>query len=157
MTTIRRARAGDEALALALLRELAEYEKLLDKFHITEEIIRRDYFRAEPLLNCELVFEGDKPAGIATWYWTYSSFAARRGIFLEDLFVRPQFRGKGWGKALLAHLAREAVKANAKHIEWSVLDWNEPSIEFYESIGAERNKGWYNYRLEGDALRALGE
>jgi len=153
---IRAARAGEEDAILALLTELADYEKLLDKFHITAEVIRRDYLGDRPMLRCDLIEADGAPAGIATWYWTYSSFAARRGIFLEDLYVRPQFRGKGYGKTLLAHLAREAVNANAKHVEWSVLDWNAPSISFYEQLGARRPNGWYNYRLEGEALKALG-
>ncbi|HEY8947300.1 MAG TPA: GNAT family N-acetyltransferase [Rhizomicrobium sp.] len=153
--SIRAARQGDEGLVLTLLRELADYEKLLDRFHITEEIIGRDYFGERPMLNCDLAFEGDAPVGIATWYWTYHSFAARRGIFLEDLFVRPQTRGKGYGKALLSHLARNAIDGRGGQVEWEVLDWNQPSIEFYEGIGARRQGGWHTYRLEGDALKKM--
>ena len=153
--SIRRAVRGDEGVVLTLLRDLAEYEKLLDKFHITAEVIARDYFGAQPLLNCDLAFEGDKPVGCATWYWTYHSFAARRGIFLEDLFVRPQTRGKGYGKALLSHLARSALEAGGGQVEWEVLDWNQPSIDFYESIGAKRQGGWRTYRLENAALKKM--
>jgi GNAT superfamily N-acetyltransferase len=153
--SIRRARAGDETVVHALLRELADYEKLLDRFHITEEIVRRDYLCAQPLLNCDLAFEGDAPVGIATWYWTYHSFAARRGIYLEDLFVRPSMRGKGYGKTLLAHLAKTAVGANGAQVEWEVLPWNKPSIDFYESIGAKRLEDWYVYNLSGDALKKM--
>lgn len=154
--SIRKARSGDEGIVLALLRELAEYEKLLDRFHITAEVIARDYFCAQPLLNCDLAFEGDNPVGCATWYWTYHSFAARRGIYLEDLFVRPDTRGKGHGKALLAHLAKMAVGANGAQVEWEVLPWNKPSIDFYESIGAKRLQDWYVYNLSGDALKKMG-
>jgi GNAT superfamily N-acetyltransferase len=154
--SIRRAVRGDEWVVLTLLRDLADYEKLLDKFHITAEVIARDYFGAQPLLNCDLAFEGDKPVGCATWYWTYHSFAARRGIFLEDLFVRPQTRGKGYGKALLSHLARSAIDAGGGQVEWEVLDWNQPSIDFYESIGAKRQGGWHTYRLEDAALKKMG-
>jgi GNAT superfamily N-acetyltransferase len=153
--TIHRARLGEEELILTFLRELAVYEKLLDKFHITTDVIRRDYLGEHPLINCDLTFEGDAPAGIASWYWIYSSFAAKRAIYLEDLYVRPEFRGKGLGKALLAHLAKTAVEAGAQCVDWSVLDWNKPSIEFYDGIGARAVKGWYVYRLEGDALRKL--
>jgi diamine N-acetyltransferase len=153
---IRKARQGEEDLILALLRELAEYEKLLDVFHVTTAVIRRDYLGEQPLLQCDLAFEGEVPAGIATWYWKYSSFAATRAIYLEDLFVRPAFRSRGYGKALLAHLARTAVGAGANAVDWSVLDWNQPSIDFYESIGARRHAGWYVYRLEGDAMKVLG-
>ena len=154
--SIRRARAGEEAIILALLTELADYEKLLDKFHITAEVIRRDYLSAQPLLNCDLLIADGAPAGIATWYWIYASFAAKRAIYLEDLFVRPSQRGKGYGKALLAHLAKTAVEAGAARVDWSVLDWNKPSIDFYESIGARPNSGWLVYRLEGEALNKLG-
>ena len=154
--SIRRAVRGDEGVVLALLRDLAEYEKLLDKFHITADVIARDYFCAQPLLHCDLAFEGDTPIGCATWYWTYHSFAARRGIYLEDLFVRPCTRGKGYGKALLAHLAKTAVDAKGAQVEWEVLPWNKPSIDFYESIGAERLSDWYVYNLSGDALKKMG-
>jgi GNAT superfamily N-acetyltransferase len=152
---IRRARPGEEELILALLFELADYEKLLDKFHITAEVIRRDYLGEQPLLNCDLLLEGDVPAGTATWYWMYSSFAARRAIYLEDLYVRPAFRGRGYGKSLLAHLARTAVDAGAERVDWSVLDWNKPSIDFYDSLGARAVTGWYVYRLEAEALEKL--
>jgi GNAT superfamily N-acetyltransferase len=90
-----------------------------------------------------------------TWYWTYTSFAAARGVYLEDLFVRPQHRGKGYGKNLLAHLARGAVAAAASRIEWSVLTWNRPSIEFYEQLGARQPDDWFIYRLSGEALSEL--
>ena len=154
--SIRRGRSGDEALILQLLVELAEYEKLLEKFHINEDVIRRDYLCAQPLLNCDLAFEGKDAAGIATWYWNYSSFAAKRAIYLEDLYVRPNVRGRGYGKRLLAHLAQTAVAAGAHSVEWSVLDWNKPSIEFYDSLGAKPVTGWTVYRLVGEALEKLG-
>jgi GNAT superfamily N-acetyltransferase len=154
--TIRPARPGEEKLVLALLHELADYEKLLDKFHITEDLIRRDYLCERPLINCDLAFEGDTPAGVASWYWMYSSFAAKRAIYLEDLFVCPAFRGRGYGKSLLAHLAKTAVDAGAERVDWSVLDWNKPSIDFYDSLGARAVTGWYVYRLESEALKKLG-
>jgi GNAT superfamily N-acetyltransferase len=154
--SIRPARPGDEELVLKLLRELAEYEKLVDRFHITTEVIRRDYLGEQPLCNCELAYEGDKPVGVATWYWTYASFAATRGLYLEDLFVRPAFRGKGYGKALLAHLAKTAVAAGASRVDWQVLPWNKPSIEFYELLGAERLTDWLVYGLTGAPLKTLG-
>lgn len=153
--SIRRARAGDEEIMLQLLYALAEYEKLLDRFHITKAVITRDYLSAQPLLNCDIAFAREEPVGIATWYWTYHSFAARRGIFLEDLFVRPETRGKGYGKALLAHLARSALENRGGQVEWEVLDWNRPSIDFYESIGAKQQGGWHTYRLDGEALKAM--
>lgn len=155
--SIRPSQLGDEALILQLLLELAEYEKLLEKFHVSEDVIRRDYLGPQPLLHCDLAFEGGAPVGVATWYWKYSSFAARRAIFLEDLFVRPEFRGKSYGKALLRHLARRAIAAGAKNVEWSVLEWNKPSIDFYDSLGARPVEGWIVYGLEGEALNRLGE
>jgi GNAT superfamily N-acetyltransferase len=103
-----------------------------------------------------LAFEGATPVGVASWYWIYASFAATRAIYLEDLFVRPATRGKGYGKALLAHLAKTAVDAGASRVDWSVLDWNKPSIDFYDSLGAKPHDGWLVYRLEGEALRKLG-
>jgi GNAT superfamily N-acetyltransferase len=154
--SIRRARAGDEEVVLALLTELAEYEKLMPFFKITTAVIRRDYLGAQPLLNCDLAFDGETPVGVASWYWTYASFAATRAIYLEDLFVRPATRGKGYGKALLAHLAKTAVEAGASRVDWAVLDWNKPSIDFYDGIGAKPHDGWLVYRLEGEALRKLG-
>lgn len=154
--TIRSAQQGDEDIILALLYELAEYEKLTDKYKITREIVARDYLGEHPPIHTDLASIDGKPAGIATWYWTYSTFAAARGIFLEDLFVRPEFRGRGFGKALLAGLAKRAAAANAAHVEWMVIDWNEPSIRFYESLGAQRIKGWYTYRLGGAALLKMG-
>ena len=153
---IRRARQGEEEAILALLTELAEYERLLDKFHITAEIVRRDYLGERPMLQCDLIEADGAAAGLATWYWMYSSFAAKRAIYLEDLFVRPAFRGRGYGKALLAHLARTAVEAGAFRVEWEVLDWNKPSIDFYDSLGARATSGWFTYRLEGEALKRLG-
>jgi diamine N-acetyltransferase len=154
--SIRRGRLGEEGLILALLTELAEYEKLTAVFHVTAEAIRRDCLGAQPLLNCDLAFAGEAPAGLASWYWRYSSFAARRAIYLEDLYVRPAFRGKGYGKALLAHLAQTAVAAGASRVDWAVLDWNKPSIDFYDSLGARAVTGWHDYRLEGEALTRLG-
>jgi GNAT superfamily N-acetyltransferase len=153
--SIRKGVPGDEDVILALLYELAQYEKLTDKFKITREVILRDYLSPQPLCNCDLVFDGGEPAGVASWYWTYASFAATRGIYLEDLFVRPAFRGRSYGKALLANLAKHAVAANASRVEWSVLDWNKPAIDFYESLHAERVNGWYVYRLTDDALKNL--
>jgi len=151
--SIRSARAGDEEIVFALLHELADYEKLLDRFHITQDVITRDYLGERRPINCELAFEGDQAVGIATWTWTYASFAAARGIYLEDLFVRPAFRGRGYGKALLTHLAKVAVAANAVRVDWQVLDWNKPSIDFYESLGARPVTGWLTYRLDGEALK----
>jgi GNAT superfamily N-acetyltransferase len=155
--TIRRARAGDEAMVLGLLRSLAQYEKLLDRFLITEREIARDYLGEDPLIHAEMAFMSEECAGVATWYWAYASFAAKRVIFLEDFFVRSELRGKGCGKALLAHLARIATKHGAEAIEWRVLDWNKPSIDFYEGLHAKRSTDWHVYSLSGEALEDLAD
>jgi diamine N-acetyltransferase len=155
--TIRTAQKGDESLIVSLLRELAEYEKLLDRFHITQEAVTRDYLCEQPLLFCELAFEGGKPAGIATWHWTYGSFATARKIYLADLFVRPEFRGKQYGKALIANLAKRVIARGGVGIDWEVLDWNKPSIDFYDSLGATSIKNWVAYNLSGDALERLAK
>jgi GNAT superfamily N-acetyltransferase len=152
---IRRAQSGDEDLALMLLRELAVYEKIEDRFKLTREIFARDFLGEDPRCFCELAFAGEDAVGVMTWYHTYASFSAQRGLFLEDLFVRPAFRGRGFGKALLAWLAQTAVAEGAGHIDWYVLDWNQPSIDFYDSLRAEPVKGWLSYRLRGDALAEL--
>lgn len=152
---IRRAVAGDEDLIFTLLFELAEYEKLTHAFMLTKEVIARDFFGPAPAAYCDLAYAGNAPVGLATWYWIYTTFAAARGIYLEDLYVREAFRGLGYGKALLAHLARTAVDSGAVRVDWSVLNWNKPSIEFYESIGAKAVDEWTIYRLTGAPLEKL--
>jgi GNAT superfamily N-acetyltransferase len=152
---IRAAEAGEEMLVLELLRELAVYEKIEHKFHLTRELIARDFIGDDPVCGCDLLFVGGKPAGVMTWYRTYASFAASRGLFLEDIFVRPDFRGKGLGKAFFVHLAAHAKKEGATHIQWHVLDWNTPSIAFYEGLGATHDKEWLRYDLSGGALARL--
>lgn len=152
---IRAARAGEEQLVVDLLRELAVYEKIEHKFHLTPALIARDFIGEDPLCGCDLLFVDGKPAGVMTWYRTYSSFAAARGIFLEDVFVRPDFRGQGLGKAFFVRLASHAKKIGATHIQWLVLDWNAPSIAFYEGLGATHDKEWLRYNLNGDALARL--
>jgi GNAT superfamily N-acetyltransferase len=155
--TIRQARSGDEDAIYALLYGLAEYEKLLFRFFVTREDVVRDYLCDNPLIHCELAFEDDAPVGGATWFWTYAGFAAKRGLYIEDLFVFPAFRGRGYGKALLAHLAKIAAQSGAVRVDWNVLDWNQPSIDFYERLGAKPQEGGIYYRLEGDAMRRLAE
>lgn len=151
---LRPATPADAALVLALLRELADYEKLLDKFHLTEAVIARDMLGPQAVCRCDLLFVGEAPAGITTWFWIYKSFRAARGIFLEDLYVRPQFRGQKLGKLLLANLAKHAHEADG-YVEWQVLDWNTPSIEFYKGIGAELKPEWITCRLDHGALAEM--
>ena len=152
---IRGARAGDEAIVVDLLRELAEYERLMRKFRLTLEDVTRDFLGAAPVMSCDLAFADEAPAGIMTWYPTYSSFTAVRGIYMEDFYVRPSLRGKGIGRAMVADLARRACASGAMKIEWAVLTWNKPSIAFYENLRAERVDDWHIYRLVGEALAAL--
>lgn len=152
---IRPARPEDAGLILSLLGELAAYEKL--PITITEADIAFDFFGLRPLIECDLAFEGQQPAGLVTYYWTYATFRAARRLYLEDLFVLPAFRGRGYGKALLQYLARKGLAAGAARLEWQVLAWNAPAITFYQGIGAHPHEGWYTYWLEGEALKALGE
>jgi diamine N-acetyltransferase len=150
---IRPARPDDARLILDLLTELAAYEKL--PITLSEEEIAFDFFGLRPLIECELAFEDDTPVGIATYYWTYATFRAARRLYIEDLFVLPAFRGKGYGKALLQYLTKKGLAAGAARLEWQVLAWNAPSIAFYQSIGAHSHEGWYTYWLEGESMKRL--
>ena len=154
---IRSAKSGDEGDILALLHALAEYEKLTHIFAMTESSIAKDFLAPSSACCCSLALEGSEPVGLATWYWTYSSFRSMRGIYLEDLYVRATRRGRGYGKALLAHLARTSLAEGGRYVRWAVLDWNKPSIEFYESLGAQAASGWTTYQLSGDKLSELAE
>jgi GNAT superfamily N-acetyltransferase len=157
MIAIRPARPGDEALVLSFIRALAEYEKLLDRVVATEDSVREALFGPNPRVFCDIADWKGEPAGFAVWFYNYSTFLARHGIYLEDLFVKPDYRGKGIGKALLVNLAARAAREGCGRLEWSVLDWNEPSIRFYQSLGARPVEGWTVYRLTGDALTKLAE
>ena len=152
---VRRARPEDAAVVVTLLHDLADYERLLHKFHLTTAAVARDFFGDHAPIACDLAFLDGAAAGIMTWYPTYSSFAATRGIYIEDFYVRPELRGRGVGRALIADLARRAVNSGAIRLEWAVLTWNKPSIAFYENLHAERVDDWHIYRLTGDALAAL--
>ena len=152
---IRAARPGDRDLIFAFIRELAEYERLLDQVDATAGDIERDLFGPSPRVFCDIAEADGAPAGFALWFYNYSTFRGRYGIYLEDLFVRPAFRGRGFGKALLIHLAKRAVAEKCSRVEWSVLDWNEPSIAFYKSLGAKAMDAWSIFRLSDDALRQL--
>src|SRR3981189_3795975 len=134
--TIRRARPGEAGLVLSFVRELAEYEKLLHEVQATEAMIDVALFGSNPRLFCEIAEWNEEPAGFAVWFINFSTFTGRSGNYLEDLFVRPAQRGKGMGKALLAHLARECVANGWSRLQWSGLDWKTPSIESYKYLGA---------------------
>ncbi len=153
--SVRQARPGGGALILAFTRALAEYEKLLDEVSATEAGIARDLFGENPRVFCDIAEIDGEPVGLAVWFYTYSTFKGRHGIWLEDLFVRRQSRGQGAGKALLARLAKRCLDEDLPRLDWAVLDWNAPSIAFYDSLGAEALDDWITRRLSGEALRKL--
>lgn len=156
---IRSATPTDLPLILSFIRALADYEKLSHEVEATEEKLRATLFSDKPAAECILAFATDPahpsaavPAGFAIYFTNYSTFLAKPGVYLEDLFVKPEFRGQGIGKALLLHLARLANARGCGRMEWTVLDWNKPAIAFYESLGAERKTTWQICRLTGPAL-----
>lgn len=151
--TIRAAERRDSALIFSLVRELAEYEKLSHEVDATEETIAAALFSQPPRVFCDIAEWDGAPAGFALWFLNFSSFRGRNGIYVEDLFVRPAFRGRGIGKALMARLAKRCVDHDYARFEWAVLDWNEPSISFYKSLGANVMDDWRICRLSGTALR----
>ena len=155
--TIRAATVDDVPLILAFIRRLAEFEQLLDEVTATEEKLRETLFPADGrgAAECRLAFHGDAPAGFAVFLINYSTFLAQPGLHLEDLFVMPELRGRGIGKALLLDLARLANARGCARMEWTVLHWNQNAIEFYESIGARRMPEWQICRLAGPALERL--
>jgi diamine N-acetyltransferase len=153
--TIRRARPDEVGVVYSLIRELAEYERLLHEVEATEPMIADALFGENPRLFCDMAEWNGEVAGFAVWFVNFSTFSGRSGIYLEDLFVRPALRGKGIGKALLSHLAKECVTNNWSRLQWSVLDWNEPSIAFYKSLGAIMMDEWTICKVAGPALAAL--
>lgn len=154
--SIRPARPGEAGLVLSFVKELAEYEKLLDEVVASEADIAESLFGDSPRVFCDIAEWDGEPVGFALWFYTYSTFKGRHGIWLEDLFVRPGQRGRGIGKALMARLARRCVEEGLPRLAWWVLNWNEPSRVFYRSIGAKAQDEWTVKRLEGEALARLG-
>jgi GNAT superfamily N-acetyltransferase len=150
-----RATERDVPLILSLIKALAEYERLGSHVVANESLIRDSLFGPHPSAEVAIARAGAEPVGFALWFHTYSTFLGRPGLYLEDLFVAPQWRGRGIGRALLVYLARVAVARNCGRLEWSVLDWNEPAIGFYRRLGAEPMDEWTVYRLAGDALARL--
>ena len=155
--SIRPAKPSDRDLVFSFIRDLAEYERLLDDVVATPEDVARALFAEHPRVFCDIAELDGEAAGFALWFYNFSTFRGRHGIYLEDLFVRPAFRGKGIGKALLGQLAKRAVDKGCARVEWWVLDWNDPSIKFYESLGAIPMEEWTVFRLTGEALKRLAQ
>ena len=154
--TIRPAAASDAALVFSLIGELAEYERLVHEVAATQAMIGEALFCEKPRVFADIGEWNGEPAGFALWFYNFSTFRGRHGIYLEDLYVRPTMRGHGIGKALLRGLARRCIAEGLARLEWSVLDWNEPSIGFYRSLGAIAKDDWTVYRLSGESLAKLG-
>jgi GNAT superfamily N-acetyltransferase len=154
---VRAARPGEAGLVLAFVRELAAYERLADEVDATEAMIDAALFGPDARAFCDIAEWDGTPVGFALWFANFSSFRGRHGIYLEDIFVRPAFRRLGIGKALLRHLARRCVENGWARFEWSVLDWNAPSIAFYKSLGAVLLDEWTTCRITGDALARLAD
>jgi GNAT superfamily N-acetyltransferase len=157
MLSIRPATPQDIPLILAFIRELAEYERAPEQAIARPEDLLRDGWGSAPKFRVVIADWDSQPAGFALFFYNYSTWQGRPGLYLEDLFVRPAFRGRGIGKALLVHLARIAVNENCGRFQWAVLDWNQPSIDFYEALGAGKLSEWLIMRVEGQALERLAE
>ena len=152
---VRVATISDTPLILGFIRELADYERLLHEVEATEADVRRDLFGENTRAFCDIAEADGRPVGFALWFYNYSTFRGRAGIYLEDLFVKPEARGVGAGKALLRRLAQRCVEADLGRLEWAVLNWNAPSIAFYDTLGASQKDDWTVRRLDGEALHAL--
>jgi GNAT superfamily N-acetyltransferase len=156
MLNIRPAVAADAALLMRFVRELATYEKAEQEVLATEADLRRDIFGPDSRVEALICERDDEPIGHAIFFMNYSTWLGKYGIFLEELYITPEQRGNGAGKALLKRVAEIAVSRNCGRFEWNVLDWNRPAIDFYESLGAEPLSEWVGYRLTGAALTTLG-
>lgn len=154
---IKPARPQDCGVLMDLIRGLGEYEKLSHLISGDEAMLRTELFGTRPVIEAVIGWESDQPVGFALFFHNFSTFLTRRGLYLEDLFVVPQARGKGYGKALMLHLAALAVARGCGRFEWSVLDWNRPAIEFYQALGAELLPDWRICRVTGTALARLAQ
>lgn len=152
---IRNATEKDSATVLYFIKELAEYEKMSDLVIATEKDIKKNFF-GENMGGVLILSENGLDVGFAIYFYTFSTFLGKRGIHLEDLFVLPEYRGRDYGKALLKKLAEICVENDLGRLEWSCLDWNTPSIDFYLSLGAERLNEWLDFRLSGEVLKKMG-
>ncbi len=152
---IRTAEEKDVSLIMSFIRELAEYEKLTHEVKVNEDMLRKNLFGARPYAEVLIAEYGNQPAGHAIFFHNFSTFVGKPGVYLEDLFVRPNLRGKGIGKMLLLSLVKIAKERDCGRVEWSVLDWNTPSIEFYKSLGASLLEDWQIFRLTADKFDLL--
>lgn len=155
MSLIRRARPGDEAAIVAMIGELAEFERAADECSVTEKQISTALFGADPVGFCHIAEVDGEPAAIAVWFRNFSTWDGVAGVYLEDLFVRPAFRRRGLARALLATLARECVDNGYSRLSWAVLDWNVNAIGLYDAVGGRQMSEWITYRVSGPELSAL--
>lgn len=153
--SIRRANREDVPLIMKFIKALAEYEKLTHEVVATEELLKNNLFGPDAVAEVIIGEQDETPVGFALFFHNFSTFLGRPGIYLEDLFVYPEYRGNGYGTALLSYLGKLAVDRGCGRLEWSVLDWNEPAIKFYKSLNAEPMDEWTVYRVTGEALKAL--
>jgi GNAT superfamily N-acetyltransferase len=157
MIQVREAIRADAALILSFIRGLADYERLLDRVTASEADVEAALFGPQPRAFCDIAERNDAPIGFALWFYSFSTFEGRPGIYLEDLFVIPEARGSGAGLALMRRLAQRCRDEDLRRLEWQVLDWNEPSIAFYDRLGATAKTEWITRSLRGDALAALAK
>jgi GNAT superfamily N-acetyltransferase len=153
--TVRKARIRDIALIHSLILDLAEYERLSDSVRSSEDDLKKNLFGRKRYAEVYLAYYGNKAAGMALFFHNYSTFEGKPGIYLEDLYVKPEFRGKGIGKSLLLQIIRLAGKRNCGRVEWAVLDWNQPAIDFYKKIGAESMESWKIFRLTAEKIKLI--
>ena len=154
---IRQAKQDDAVVILQLIKDLALYEKAPDEVRVTEKEILETIFAPNPSVFADLIEIDGQVVAIAIWFLNYSTWQGKHGIYLEDLYVKPEFRGRGYGRALLQHLAKICLERGYGRFQWWVLDWNSPAIEFYRSLGAEAMDDWTVYRLSGQKLKELGQ
>ena len=155
MLTLKKATAKDIPIVLSFIRQLAEYEREPQAVLATEKDLRRDGFSREPKFHAVIALWDDEPVGMAFYFYNYSTWKGRPGIYLEDIIIKPEFRGKGIGKALMTYLARVAIAEQCYGIRWEVLDWNKKAIDFYNSLGARSRDHWQTMQIQGEDLQQL--
>jgi GNAT superfamily N-acetyltransferase len=155
--TLKAAVEADVPLILSFIKGLADYERLAHEMVASEDLLRQHLFGERPMAEVIIGYLAGEPVGFALFFHTFSTFLGRPGLYLEDLFIKPEFRGRGLGRLMLAFLAQQAQARNCGRLEWSVLDWNEPAINFYQALGAEPLADWTMHRVAGAALARLAE